>query len=136
MKKSIFIIVGLLFVAVGIYILKSGDAKVKRCTVETLGTVIDFKEETTTDSDGTSTTYYPIFSYKVEEKTVKSKSSVGTSSRRYNINENVNILYNPNKPEEFIIKGDKTSNFLSIIIIIVGTLCAVAGIIKRNETFQ
>ena len=136
MRKFIVIIVGLLFAAVGIYILKSGEDKVKRCTVEAVGTVVEIQEETTTDSDGTSITYHPVLSYKVEGKTIKSKSPVGTSNKKYNVNENVDILYNPNKPEEFIIKGDKSLNIMGIIFVILGTLCAVAGIVKRPEAFQ
>ena len=49
----------------------------------------------------------------------------------YNLNDKVDILYNPNKVEEYIIKGDKTSNIIGIVFIILGIIVCIAGVTKE-----
>ena len=132
MKKIGVIIFGIVFAVIGIFVLKNGKDLEKRCTVEVEGTVIEIKEEMSTDSDNqTSYTYYPVIEYKAGEKTVTKKSNTGSSSSKYNINDKIVVLYNPEKEDEFIIKGDKSSSMLGIIFIIVGVAVVVLGVVKR-----
>ena len=44
--------------------------------------------------------------------------------------EKVEILYNPNKIDEYIIKGDNTSGILGIVFIVVGAVLLVATLGK------
>lgn len=146
MKKVLVVLVGLLFVGIGIFVLVSGNAKVKRCTVETVGMVVEIKEERTTDSEGDyQYTYYPVIRYQAGDRTITKQSSSGSSSNsrlslgavsfsssksKYSVNDSIEIMYNPDNVEEFIIKGDKGSNIIGIVFIVLGSLAAVLGIIK------
>ena len=131
MRKLLLILVGILFVAVGIYLFATGQGLAKRCTEETKGTVVEIKREESTDADGdTSYSYYPVIEYKAGEKTLTKKSNLGTSQSKYRINDKIDIKYNPNKVEEFIIKGDNSSNFMGIAFIVAGAFVTIAGIVK------
>ena len=139
-KKIIVILVGILALGVGIFLMVSGSNKAKKCTVEAVGTVIDVIEErqenTETDVSGADIydsytyVYYPVIEYTVGDNTVSGKYSNGTSKRKYNTGDKVDILYNPENIEEFIIKGDK-SNIIGIVFVVVGIIVVGTGIIKR-----
>lgn len=152
MKKIFVILTGLLFVGIGIFLLVNGNAKNKRCTVETIGTVTEIKEDRSTDSNGDYTyTYYPIITYEVGEKVITKQSNIGTAMgsnlrlnkhvsissehSKYSVNDKIDILYNPDNVEEFIIKGETTNstNFIGIISIVLGSLAAILGVIRRIE---
>lgn len=146
MKKILVVIIGLLFVGIGIFILVNGNEKNKRCTEETVGTVVEIKEEKSRDDDGGyKYTYYPIIRYQAGDRTITKQSSTSKSSSSsfsiggigfsssnstYNVNDSIEILYNPNNVEEFIIKGDKSYNFIGIVFIFLGGLASILGIIK------
>ena len=146
MKKILIVLFGILFVGIGIFVLINGNAKVKRCTVDAVGTVVEIKEEWSRDSDGNDKyTYYPVIRYQAGNKTITKQSSSGSSSSsrvslgavslssshsKYSVNDRIDILYNPNNVEEFIIKGDKGLSFIGIIFIALGALAAIFGIIK------
>ena len=132
MKKIIVIIVGILFAAIGIFLFISGKNQEKRCTVETVGTVIEIIEDISTDSDGDEThSYYPVIEYKVGDKIISKKSSTGSNPSKYHVNDKIAILYNPDKIDEYIIKGDKTSNILGIAFAVAGSIVAIIGIVKK-----
>ena len=132
MRKIFVILFGIIFAGIGIFLLINGNELKKRCTAETVGTVVEIVREESTDSDGDMEyTYYPIIEYKAGDSVINRKSSAGSSSSKYNVNDKVDILYNPNKAEEFIIKGDNSSNILGIIFIVVGIIVAIFGVIGR-----
>ena len=86
------------------------------------------KQEISTDDDGSSYIYYPIIEYKVDDNTIRATMDSGSSVVKYDIDEEINILYNPDKPKEFIIKGEKSSSIIGIVVMAVGTLVTVLGI--------
>ena len=150
MKRIIFVLVGLLFVGVGIWTLKSGNELAKRCTQKTTGTVVEIIEEKSIDSEGHNKyKYYPVIRYQVGNKVITKKGNSGFSNNtrvniadgivlssshsKYKVNDSVEILYNPDNVEEFIIKGDRSTNLAGIIPIVLGSLAAILGIFKKVE---
>ena len=133
MKKIGVIIIGLIFIGIGIFMFISGQNKEKNCSAETVGTVIELKEETSTDADTgrISYVYYPIIEYKAGESLVRRQSENGSSNPSYKVNDKLNILYNPNNIEEFMIQGDKSSNLFGIGGIVLGAIAVICGIIKK-----
>ena len=131
MRKIFVILFGIIFVGVGIFILARGNELAKRCTIEATGTVVEIIEETSTDADeGISYTYYPVIEYKAGDNTISKKSNNGSNPSKYNVSDKVDILYNPENVEEYIIKGDKSSTLFGIIFIVVGIFIAIVGLIK------
>ena len=135
MKKILIILIGIIVSGVGIFLLINEKGLSKRCTVEAVGTVVDIRvEESTEEEDGltrTVYTYFPVIEYNARDKIVSKKSNTGSNSEKYNIKDRVDILYNPNNIEEYIIKGDKTGNILGVVFIVAGIVVVVIGIIKR-----
>ena len=133
MRKILVILLGVIFIGVGIFVLIQSNDLAKKCTEENIATIVNYHIETSTDSDNNITyTYYPIINYNVGTKSVTKQSKTGYGNEKYNINEKITILYNPNNVEEFIIKGDKTGNILGIAVIVAGAIALVLGIFKRN----
>ena len=133
MKKIFVILFGLIFIGVGVFMLIKGNNLAKRCTASAEGTVVEIITEDATDDDGFTTyTYYPVIQYIANGKIVSKKSSSGSNPSKYNLNDRVDILYDPNKVEDYIIEGDKTTSFLGLIFIVAGLAVAIIGVIKHE----
>ena len=129
MQKFLALIIGIIFIGVSIFMYYRNEYLIKNCTVETEATVIDMKEELSTDTDSVTTyMYYPIIKYNARGETVTETMSTGSNNPKYNINEKITILYNPNNIKEFIVKGEKTSTIFSIVFAILGLLATGYGI--------
>ena len=132
MKKIIFILAGVLFVVVGIFFLVKGNDKAKNCTEEAVGTIVDIRDDISSDEGEVTHTYYPIIEYKAGDKTIKKEANISTNEEfKYRVNDKIDILYNPNNVEEYMIKGDKSSNIIGIVFIVLGALAAVGGVFAK-----
>ena len=129
MQKFGCLIVGIIFIGVAVFMYFKNSNLVKNCTVDAIATVVDMREDFTADSDGSGYMYYPIIEYQAGENKVEVEMSTGSSTPAYRINEKINILYNPNKTDEFIIKGDSTSNIISIVFGVLGLGLFAYGIV-------
>lgn len=131
MRRLVPIIVSILFIGVGIFCLTQANGLKKRCTVEAQATVIEIvREESNDPDDFGSYTYYPVIRYQAGEQTVTKKSIDGSNPSRYSENDTIDILYNPDNVEEFIIAGDNSVTIIGIIAIVVGGLLFVISIWK------
>ena len=132
MRRLFVILFGVVFVAVGVFVFVRGNNIQKRCTEEIVGTVVEIEREISTDSDGYQEyMYYPVIEYKAGEETVTKKYNVGSGNSKYNLEDKVTVLYNPDNVEEYIIKGDKSSNLIGIVFIVLGAVVVVAGFIGK-----
>ena len=143
MKNIFVILIGLLFVVIGIIFFVTGKAKAKRCTIDAIGTVVEIIETRSRDSDGNyKYSYCPVVRYQAGDRTVTKESnissstgstldlggiSISSSKSKYNVNDKIEIMYNPDNVEEFLIKGDNDSNLLAIIFIFIGSIAVIFG---------
>ena len=81
-----------------------------------------------TDSDAVSYIYYPIIEYKVGEDTVRVKFDSGSNVPAYDINAKITVLYNPSNTKEFIIKGEKSADIVSIAFMVMGVALVGYGV--------
>lgn len=138
-KKLLFAGFGLLLFALTyivagtlsyIYILNKNAS----CTAETVGTVvINSKIKTKTRNKTTTKTNF-VVSYEVDGKTYQSKYSGSTS--KYEKGDKVEIKFNPNQPDIFILKGDKLSQMILLIFIGIGLIVFIISIIVLKKGFQ
>ncbi|MCH5157506.1 MAG: DUF3592 domain-containing protein [Clostridiales bacterium] len=125
---ALFLLIGIIFVVAGVIVLKQGDSLAKRCTEETIGTVVEIISERSYSSDNQFTyTYYPVIEYQVGERTISQKSRSGQDPPKYKVGQQVEIYYNPNNVEEYIIKEDSTTKILGIGFIVIGSIAAAVG---------
>ena len=137
MKKLLVILFGLVAIGVGIFLLVTGNSMKKRCTAEAVGTVVEVIEEREESADPDTVsityTYYPVIEYTAGDKTLTQKYSTGYGNRnKFKVGDKIEILYDPSKPEDYLIKNDKSSNLIGIAFIAVGAVVTVIGIVKRN----
>ena len=124
----LFLIVGVIFVTAGIIVMKQGDSLKKRCTEETVGTVVELIRERDSDSTTDHTyTYFPVIEYKVGDQTISQKSRSGQNPPKYQVGQQVEIYYNPNNVEEYFIKGDLTPKFFGIGFTALGSIAVAIG---------
>ena len=117
---------GSVFLIVGTFVISNGNRLEKNCTVEAVGTVVEINVETYSNSDGGfDYIYFPIIEYNVGERIVKKRGSDGSNPSKYVVNDRVEILYNPNNVEEFIVKGYKSPNLWGTVLIVLGALALV-----------
>jgi len=87
MQRFLALIVGIIFLAIGIFMYVKNDTLIKNCTEEVEATVVDMKQEFSADEDGSSYMYYPIIEYTVGEDTIRVTMDSGSSTPAYDINE-------------------------------------------------
>ena len=71
MKRFLVIIFGIIFIAVGVFIYFKNSNLIKNCTVEAEATVVDMKQEFSSDDSGATYLYYPIIEYELLKKALK-----------------------------------------------------------------
>ena len=93
------------------------------------GTVVGLLREEDTDSEGfTSIMYIPQIEYKVGEQLYTAKGSGSSDASAHSIGEQIQIMYNPANVQEYLIKGDNSSNIGGIIWIVFGIIMLLIGI--------
>lgn len=128
-RRLLTIIFGIIAIGLGIFIMISGNKLAKVCTEETIGTIVGILREEETDSEGfTSIVYTPQIEYKVGEQLLTAKGNGSSNASEHEVGEQVEIMYNPNNAEEYIIKGDNSSNIGGIIWIVLGVIISLVGI--------
>jgi hypothetical protein len=137
MKRFIPILAGLVVCGIGVFILFVTDEKEKKCTISTRATVYDVEVSHETDADGNWVDVYKsTFKYRVGEEYYLNSPKT-SSNHEYTKGETVDIKYNPNNPNEFIIKGDYSDKFGGFMVIGVGSIFIIVGIIslfpKKNK---
>ena len=126
-KKFIPLLVGVILIGAGIFMYFRAAGLEKACTEETTATVVSMREDIDTSVDEIRYIYYPVVSYEANNKTIEKQLSSGSNNPEYRIGDTLQILYNPENIEEFIVKGEN-QNIIWIILVSLGGVCIVAGI--------
>ncbi len=122
---SIFAFVGLIFAIIAIFLGVSSNNKVNSCTQSTIGTVTELK----TNSDSEYDSYMPVVSYSANGNDVLQGTGVYKSPCNYYVDQEVEIMYNPDDVTVFYIVGDDTYSLISTIFGIIGGSFVVLGIV-------
>ena len=127
----IFLLVGIIFAIAGIIVMQQDNSLKKRCTEQAIGTVVEVicERDSNTTSDDITYTYFPVIEYQVGDRTISQRSRSGQTPPKYQVGDQVEIYYNPNDVEEFIIKGDLTPKYFGIGFTVIGAIVAVIGVI-------
>lgn len=110
--------------------LKRYWTKLKRvCTASASAVVIDIQEQIERTDGRISKLYYPILEYWIDGKQVINRSSVGSYPCKYEMGQEVNIQYNPNKVKEIIMKEDDGLRVIAKVFGIIASILGVVGVI-------
>jgi len=115
------LLIGIFFFAIGVLLLVKEIKKKKNSTSAALAEVASYFTSVSSDEDGGETySYFPVMRYYIAGKCYEQKSDTGSGKKKYEIGQKVNILYNPDNPNEFMIEGDKNTFIAAVIGIILG----------------
>jgi len=114
----IFAIVGILFIIVGGFIIKS-DSKFKETAIKTTATITDID----TYYDTYNETHYTV-SVEFEVDGIKYDGTLREYSVGMHIGGKIDIYYNPLNPNDFISSSDK---FLGILFVVMGMISFIFG---------
>lgn len=129
-KRLLVIVIGVAFILIGVYLLKSENTTREKCTVKVEGRVIELKEEK--DSDG-NPIYYPIIEYEADGMKRRATGKTGQNPPKYGLGQEFEIYYNPNRVTEIRIEDDDTINTaLPVILIVIGGVAALIGVISKG----
>ena len=134
MKNVAAIICGIIFILIGIFVSNINKKALNNCTIEAEATVVEIeevRERSKNEDEMYDYIYYPILEYKAGDKLLKVKHKTGSNPSKYEVGDKVTILYNENKVDEFIIKGDKNLKYGPIIFIAIGIILIASGIILK-----
>ena len=138
------IYLGAVFAILGIIFLISAINEKRKCTSVTEGKVIDIREEVRyvendryndrhhndggvhihLGGNGYSShrkeiTYYPIYEYTVDGKIYKQQSRTGSSHCNFCIGQEVEIFYNPQRPQQFYTQSSSNSKMVAVVLFII-----------------
>lgn len=118
------ILIGVGFIVLGVIMILINLRKNRKCSGRTIGRITGIHEDMETDSDGFNTySYSPEYEYEVNGQIYRGSGGRAYSKRdKIQIGGNIQVFYNPNKPEEHSNKGNKN------ILLILGVLLIAFGI--------
>lgn len=123
----IFMSLGILMLAFGFYFFYDNYQFAKRA-VPVVGHVVDYDSYYSTDDDGGgSTMYTPIYEYTYQGNKKTHASSVSSSGRDFDIGEEVEILVDPDDPNEILVNTFWDRYFAVVILGFLGSLFTGLG---------
>ena len=117
---------------IGFFVARSGRKRKRRCTAPVTGTVVDVQRTTDTDENGHNDyRYVPIYEFTAGSVQIRRQGNVAARrSRAYKVGETKQLLYNPEKPEEFIEAGSSTGGGGGVALMILAVLVAAAALLS------
>lgn len=128
---AVFFVVGAALLITGIVLMVNKNKKIKRCSGEAKGTVIELDGRTHTDSDTghISEVYAPIVEYTVNGETYREMNDIHTSPCNYTVGQTIIVRYDPSDPSVMILEGDSGMKFLYYLFIGMGSVYVVIALI-------
>ena len=126
MKQFIFILFGVVMMALGIYVIINVQANRKIYTEKTIAVISDIKKETKNDPKlGKQTIYYPVIEYTVNNEKIKKQFPGTTTQIEYTKGEEIKILYDPTNETNIILHDFYRPIFVGIFLIIAGLILVI-----------
>jgi len=101
--------------------------KTKHCTATASAQITDVKEKIKSRNGFISREYHPTISYTIDGTTYSRKYTTAYTGDTYHLGQIIDILYNPQKPEEVNTIG--TSNKTDVVLLVIGVVIGVAGVV-------
>ena len=129
--SGIWTLVGVIFLIIGIVMLKNRKKKEIKCTSMTYGKITDIvKHNDPSTDDVYSPGWYPVFEYNIGEQKFIREYHYGSHQTRYTIGQDVEVYYNPEDYNEYYIGGDTLPKKFAIVLTLVGIVAIFIAIIS------
>ncbi len=114
------LIVGIIFAGVGGLMVFNYIKAKKACTMSTPGEVIAYNSRVSHSRGHSTLVYHPVFRYYVNGQWYEKEYGLGKNTFDYQIGQTVEILYDPNNPDTYLVAGEKQDPAFSFICLIIG----------------
>ena len=122
----------IIFLSIGLSTKNKYRKKKMFCTKKTQAEITDIEKVTTSSIDSSETLrymFFPHLKYTANGKEIEVKHYFGNAQPKYEIGQIIDIFYNPEKPEDYYIDGEKGSYILGKIFTGCGILFLLLEII-------
>lgn len=124
----IFSVIGLITMVLGILLLKR-EKKLFKDPVETYATVVTYYDYTSFENHYRTMYTMAVEYYLPDGQLIHAREQKGSTNKKYAVGTELDIVYCREKPDFFIVKGDKSRIIIFYGMIIVGALMLLTGII-------
>ena len=132
----LLLIVGIVFLAVGVNMWNAGFVDFYDGYVETTGTIVSVDRHESCSNDGCSTVGTPTLEYTVDGEKITSQSDISSSSYgSSDVGKRVTVKYDPSDPSDMSVAGD--ADFVDLIMKFIvggfmglGALCIVISLMS------
>jgi len=105
MVFTVFIIAAIFSALTGIFLIRSGLKGVNSCSAWVKGKVVDIHRTSFSEGDA----YAPVVEFRANGQNIRAKAQTQKGVNRirvsYQVGDSVQIRYNPDRPQSFIIPG-------------------------------
>lgn len=115
--SSAIFLLAIIFSSIGIWMQNNRKKKLTHCSSTTMGKVIKIVKRRYGGADSDTEMFHPVFEYSVENQKYVKESKFGTTKKKYEVGQEVEIYYNPNDCEEYYVGGENTQRNLGIIFV-------------------
>ena len=107
--------IGIVLVSITAYLIYSNQKfEVRAQPVK--GKVMDYRSHISSHDNGSTMLYSPVFSYEVNGKTFTYFSTTSSSDKDYTVGEVIEILVDPDDPENVLVNSFMEKWFLSVLL--------------------
>lgn len=127
-------IIGAIFAIVGLITLIKDLHDKKVCTQEKAATIVEYeiKVQHGDSDEAPHNTYFPVFSFYADGREIRKVGNVGYTYQKYNVGTEMDILYDPENPEHFIVPSNKKTIYaVSAICLLIGLGLIVVTILRQ-----
>lgn len=131
---GIFLLLGFVFLLIGILTIHSRKMKEKKCTLKTFGKITDLvRHDSYSNDHNTTSSWHPVFEYNIGNLKFVKESLYGSFQSKFAIGQTVEIHYNPEDYNDYYVSEEllpkKMGNLFTIIGIIMLSIVVIAFII-------
>lgn len=129
---GLLLLIGILFLCIGLGIKKNKKNKIKNCTAVTKGKVVNIVKRSYGEGnidEATTSMFHPVIEYSVNNEKYVKTHAFGAVPAKYEVGQEVEIHYNPDDCEKYYIEGEKIQKTLGTVFTIAGSIIIVVGIL-------
>lgn len=134
-----FIFIGLFFIGLGYLIRYIMRKRLHRCSERVSAKVVDFDQYQVRMNRNLRKDFCrPLVEFTAGKEVVRAVPPNGAVKRAYDIGEDIMVYYNPNKPDEMIIRHEfeKEIRKTFLVCVIAGLCIPIIGIILGQLAFM
>lgn len=131
--RILFVILGIVFGAIGLLLMIYRVILVKKCTSSVFGVVENVSAQSEPsrggDGGGSAIIYTPTFKYIADGREYIKKSVYGSSHLKLRTGDKVTVFYNPADPKQYYVKEHHTGYLFGAVFFAVGIIAAALFLI-------